>query len=570
MNTEASIAESDLADIDRHFARFIGQFGGDPNLVESAAILLSRSIRQGHICLDLRNPLPGETNYVADLAQSPAKLRKSRAFGGPDESTPIIIDSFQRLYLRRYWDYQQSLAAAILRKAAHNRARKSESGTQEAAIKAALQNRFTIISGGPGTGKTTTVLQILQRFLQQSNGDRLRIALAAPTGKAAARLQELVRKMRESSDLDPKLKERIPQSASTIQRLLGWKADSVYFQHDARNPLAVDVLVVDEASMVALPLMAKLFDALPENARVILLGDRDQLASVEPGAVLADMAEAASAKGSPLQNALLVLSKNYRFGNANAIFKLSSAVRTGDSDEAVKILRESNFELGSAAIPLAKQLGAQLETSVIDQYKPYLEEKEPAKALAVLQQFRVLCALREGPFGVRQLNTQIEGILHKGGLIADPSRSYAGKPILVTQNDYQAQLFNGDVGILLPDPAENSGNAPTQLWAWFVGQDNNVRRLSPARLPEHELGYAMTVHKAQGSEFECVLLILPDRDSPVLSRELIYTGVTRASKRVDVWFSEEVLRSSIARQAIRRSGLRDALTPNAQPLLPLG
>jgi exodeoxyribonuclease V alpha subunit len=563
MNTEAPIAESDLADIDRHFARFIARFGGDPNLVESAAVLLSRSIRQGHICLDLREPLSGkadEGSKLADLAQSPAKLEKSRAFGGPEATTPIVIDSFQRLYLRRYWDYQQSLATAILRKAAHNRPRKGASGTQDAAIEAALQNRFTIISGGPGTGKTTTVLQILQRFLQQPNGDRLRIGLAAPTGKAAARLQELVRKMRESSDLDPKLKERIPQTASTIQRLLGWKPDSIYFQHDARNPLPLDVLVVDEASMVALPLMAKLFDALPENARVILLGDRDQLASVEPGAVLADMAEAASAKDSPLQSALLVLSKNYRFGNENAIFKLSSAVRSGESGEALKILRESNFqELGSAAVPSIAQLGSQLEAVVVEEYKPYLAEKEPAKALAALQRFRVLCALRKGPLGVRQLNTEIEGILHRHGLISDPSRSYAGKPILVTRNDYQTGLFNGDVGILLPDQADIAGDVPAQLWAWFIGQDNELRRLSPGRLPEYELAYAMTVHKSQGSEFDRVLLILPDRDSPVLSRELIYTGVTRASKRVDVWFNEEVFRASVARPAIRRSGLRDAL-----------
>jgi exodeoxyribonuclease V alpha subunit len=588
MINQALAAEADVADIDRHFARFIAQFGGERHLVEPAAALLSRAVRDGHICLELkdifgaerpegrRSPKDAPTFELTQsrgslkltgIEEAASELKQSRAFGGPTADTPIVIDGWQRLYLRRYWDYQQSLAAAILRKAKHNQPRRDTSGTQEGAIEAALQNQFTIISGGPGTGKTTTVLQILQRLLAQSQGERLRIALAAPTGKAAARLQELLRKMQHNPDLDSETKERMPQSASTIHRLLGPKGDSVYFRHDARNPLPFDVLVVDEASMVALPLMAKLFDALIDTARVILLGDRDQLASVEPGAVLADIAEAASVDGSLLQSSLSVLLRNYRFGNENAIYRLSNAVRTGNADEALVILRAGDFqELGSAPTPASAQLSAQLEEIVLNHYKPYLSEKEPGKALAAFQRFRVLSALREGPFGVRQLNAQIEAILHKRGLISDPSRSYAGMPILVTRNDYQAGLFNGDVGILLPDQADIAGDAPGQLWAWFIGQDNELRRLSPGRLPEYELAYAMTVHKSQGSEFDRVLLILPDRDSPVLTRELVYTGVTRASKRVDVWFNEDVFRASVGRKAVRASGLRDALASNASPL----
>jgi exodeoxyribonuclease V alpha subunit len=589
MINQALAAEADVADIDRHFARFIAQFGGERHLVEPAAALLSRAVRDGHICLELtdifgaerpegrRSPSKDAPTFeltqsggslkLTGVEEAASELKQSRAFGGPAADTPIVIDGWQRLYLRRYWDYQQSLAAAILRKAKHNQPRRDTSGTQEGAIEAALQNQFTIISGGPGTGKTTTVLQILQRLLAQSQGERLRIALAAPTGKAAARLQELLRKMQHNPDLDSETKERMPQNASTIHRLLGPKGDSVYFRHDARNPLPFDVLVVDEASMVALPLMAKLFDALIDTARVILLGDRDQLASVEPGAVLADIAEAASVDGSLLQSSLSVLLRNYRFGNENAIYRLSNAVRTGNADEALVILRAGDFqELGSAPTPASAQLSAQLEEIVLNHYKPYLSEKEPGKALAAFQRFRVLSALREGPFGVRQLNAQIEAILHKRGLISDPSRSYAGMPILVTRNDYQAGLFNGDVGILLPDQADIAGDAPGQLWAWFIGQDNELRRLSPGRLPEYELAYAMTVHKSQGSEFDRVLLILPDRDSPVLTRELVYTGVTRASKRVDVWFNEDVFRASVGRKAVRASGLRDALASNASPL----
>src|SRR5581483_564022 len=252
-----------------------------------------------------------------------------------------------------------------------------------------------------------------------------------------------------------------------------------------------------------------------------------------------------------------ILSKNYRFGNENAIYRLSSAVRVGNADEALGILAErDSAELGSSTLPSAAQLARQLEELVVEPYKGYLVEQDPLKALDQFVRFRVLCALREGPFGVRQVNEAIEGILHRRNLIPDPSRLYPGMPLLITQNDYQAQLFNGDIGVILPDPRENDRH---QLWAWFIGADNQPRRLSPGRLPDYELAYAMTVHKAQGSQFERVVLILPDRDSPVLSRELIYTGVTRASKRVDVWFTKPVLCAAIARQAIRRSGLHDAL-----------
>jgi len=560
MITPPLTASVETADIDRHFGSFIARFGGDTELVQATAALLSCAVRQGHICLDLCDPFFG--NVPTDELKFPepdewvGRLGSSPAFGSPDRSTPVVLAG-HRVFLRRYWDYEQALARSILSRARRNVATKNAAHTQEAAIEGALKNYFTVISGAPGTGKTTTVLRILQRFVQESGNKRPRIALAAPTGKAAARLQELLRSLHQDSAVDEKLKHSIPTKASTIHRLLGSKPDSVFFRHDSRNPLPLDLLVVDEASMVALPLMAKLFDALPENARAILLGDKDQLASVEPGAVLADMAGAALAPKSQLRNALFILSKNYRFGNENAIYRLSSAVRVGNADEALGILAErDSAELGSSTLPSAAQLARQLEELVVEPYKGYLVEQDPLKALDQFARFRVLCALREGPFGVRQVNEAIEGILHRRNLIPDPSRLYPGMPLLITQNDYQAQLFNGDIGVILPDPRENDRH---QLWAWFIGADNQPRRLSPGRLPDYELAYAMTVHKAQGSQFERVVLILPDRDSPVLSRELIYTGVTRASKRVDVWFTKPVLCAAIARQAIRRSGLHDAL-----------
>jgi exodeoxyribonuclease V alpha subunit len=569
MNTTSAGPELELADVDRHFAKFIGGFGGDTELVEATAALLSRSVRQGHICLDLSNPLlrtgsaeklelPGAEEWRKQLSGSPA-------FGSPKALTPIVIAG-SRIYLRRYWEYEQALAVTVKDRAQRNAAHKKQEATQVTAIDGALKNYFTIVSGGPGTGKTTTVLKILERFLQPEGGDRLRVALAAPTGKAAARLEELLRAIQQDPTVEPTIKERMPRSASTIHRLLGSKPDSVFFRHDHRNPLPLDLLIVDEASMVALPLLAKLFDALPQNARVILIGDRDQLASVEPGNVLADMADAALVNDGPLENSMFVLSKNYRFGNENAIYRLSNAVRAGAAGEALGVLGEKNLnELGSTVLPSADEFATKLEESVVEQYKAYLNKKEPIDALAEFGRFRVLCALREGPFGVRKVNAVIEGILRRHGLIPEPSGIYAGMPILVTRNDYQANLFNGDIGIILPDPTDKDN---LQLWAWFIGQDNELRRLSPGRLPDYELAYAMTVHKSQGSEFDRVLLILPDRDSPVVTRELVYTGVTRASKRVDVWFNEEVFRASVGRKAVRASGLRDALTPSATPLSP--
>ena len=545
--------EVDLADIDRHFGAFIARFGGNQSRVQPVAALLSRAVRQGHVCLDLNQEEVAKTGWVREKWRK--ELTQSSAFGAPQDETPIVIAG-ERLFLRRYWEYQQLVAKNVWNRASRNKGQPKEFGTQEAAIEASLKNWFTIISGGPGTGKTWTVLNIVRRFIEENIETRARVALAAPTGKAAARIQELLQKAVSDSPMSPTIRQHFPQSASTIHRLLGYKPDSVFFRHDRNNPLPLDLLVVDEASMVDLPLMAKLFDALPEHARIILLGDRDQLASVAPGSVLADLADAAAAPKSRLRNALFVLTKNYRFGNENAIYRLSSAVRTGDANSALEILGQRCDELGSRPLPASAQLSGQLEALLVERYRRYCTEKNPEKALNEFGRFKIVCAVRQGPFGVEKVNSLIEDILYQRGLIPDPSRPYPSKPILITKNDYQTRLFNGDIGVILPDPNDSESD---QLWAWFIGAEGSLRRLSVGRLPEHELAYAMTVHKAQGSQFEEVLFVLPDRDSPVLTRELVYTGVTRASKGVEVWYKEEILRASVERKAVRHSGLREAL-----------
>ena len=551
--TPVLLAHPEFTDIDRHFARFIDGFG-EGNLPAVAAAMLSRNMRHGHICLDLgRGPVEFEELAFSwpELETWQKAFAKSRAVGRPDEGRPLVLDGAGRFYLRRYWEYEKALARGILMRCDRQTpANPVMSDLQDLAIETALARRFVVISGGPGTGKTTTVLRILERLVSEPGGEKLRIALAAPTGKAAARLQETLR----AGGANGSSQDRLPKTASTLHRLLGRGHSSVYFRHNAKNPLPLDLIVVDEASMVPLTLMAKLFDALPERARVILLGDRDQLSSVEPGAVLGDIANAASEPG-PLSGSLVVLKKNYRFGNQSNIFALSNAIRDGEVDDALKILNAGQRpDLSAGRTPLPSQIPEQLRQSVLAGYSGYLLTHDPTEALEELKKFRVLCPFRVGPYGVESLNRTIEKILRAEGLISGAQNAYPGMPILVTQNDDPLRLYNGDIGILLPDPADDS-----LLLAWFVGEDGGVRRIPPARLPEHEPAFAMTVHKSQGSEFDNVLLILPDKDSPLLTRELVYTGLTRSRTRVEVWFQESVLRAAVNRKIQRGSGLRDRL-----------
>jgi len=569
------LVEPEFVDIDRHFAAFIGQFGGDETLVPLAAAMLSRSIREGNICLPLDAVPSHPEGDAAALLEWPTTekwrsiLARSRAVGGIGAQTPLIMDASDRLYLRRYWDYQQRLAMALRIRAESKPAPgRKNTGTQAEAVAAAVTNGLTIISGGPGTGKTTTVLQILARLFQDRASERLRVGLAAPTGKAAARLEESVRKGLQTLDCLEEVRARMPKSASTIHRLLGTRGNSVYFRHNQRNPLPFDLLVIDEASMVPLPLLTKLFDALPERCRVVLLGDRDQLASVEPGAVLADIVDAAASPESPLHHSVVTLRKNYRFSETSGVHHLCTAVRKGDAEAAVQILRKQSYpDLVSTELRERPAQSSKFTETILGGFSGFASEKEPVAALAQLTTFRVLSALRRGPFGVEGLNRRIEKILQEAELIPNEIASeYTGKPILITQNDYPLQLFNGDVGVLLPDAAAKE--TPKQLWAWFMGKENTLRRFAPARLPEHETAYAMTVHKSQGSEFDRVLFILPDEDSPVLTRELIYTGLTRARSRVDFWWNEAVFSKAVTRRAERTSGLRDLLTGPAAKTAP--
>ncbi|HEY3663188.1 MAG TPA: exodeoxyribonuclease V subunit alpha [Chthoniobacterales bacterium] len=538
--------ETNSSALDRQLGSFLQRLSGVPaSEVRLAAMCASRARAEGNICVTLAAIAAAEgAPSVANLRK---ELRGSGMVGAPGEFAPLILDSRDRLYLRRYWEYEQQLAQAILSRTVNSSAAtEGETDLQEIAATRAVSNSFTVITGGPGTGKTWTVMKILALLRAQPGGDGVRVSLAAPTGKAAARLTEAIR------TVDEKL------AATTIHRLLGYLPGSPYFRHNAEHPLRADVVIIDEASMVDLALMAKLVAAVPPHARLILLGDRDQLASVEAGNVLADICAAAESisPNEPLHGAVVELRRNYRFAETGGIFRISTAINSGEVEPAMAALQEnSGGEVSWKPFPENARLINALRDQVVAGFRPCLETEDPLQALTSLQQFRILCAVRHGPFGVENLNAVAEEILADAGLLTPRRGWYRGQPIMVTQNDYNLALFNGDSGIVLPDPA-----ADGELRAFFLSAEGKVRRFLPSRVPIHETAFAITVHKSQGSEFGRVLLILPENDSPILTRELLYTGLTRARHGVEIWASEAVLRASIARRVTRTSGLRDALS----------
>jgi exodeoxyribonuclease V alpha subunit len=566
--------------IDRQAAAFLCRGAKhDAGILRTVVSLLSQAVGQGHVCLDLeeiagqlvRTAGNDESLRLPDVATLFALLRALPTLGKPGERRPLILDAAGRFYLYRYFRYEALLADAIRARAASEGGGLDEAALaeqldryfapsenaqdcQRQAALTALRRRFSVISGGPGTGKTTTVVRILGLMLEQTGGERMRIALAAPTGKAAARLAASIASLREALPCPDEVKRAVPGQVTTIHRLLGTLPGSTSFRHNERNPLPCDAVIVDEASMVDLPLMTALVTALPPHARLILIGDRDQLASVEAGAVLGDICRAAESPGSSIAGCVTVLDRNYRFGDGSGIAALSRAVNAGDDREALRLLANA----GSAAIaleatPTRDTIKKRLAAPVLDGFRPCLEAETPTDALRLFDRFRILTALREGPWGAAGINHAAETLLHEAGLIRRDTPFYRGRPVLVTENDYIHKLFNGDTGIILPDP--DTGNLRT----FFAAPDGTIRAIPPEFLPRHETAFAMTVHKSQGSEFERVLMVLPPEDTILLTRELIYTGITRARKSVTLWSDEAVFSAAVKRRTERRSGLRERL-----------
>jgi exodeoxyribonuclease V alpha subunit len=521
---------------------------------------------------------------------------------------PLILDD-ERLYLHRYFDYECRLAASLAarRNGLDARALPANVVTlldrlfaistpqpdwQKIAAITALLGRLTIISGGPGTGKTTTVVNLLACLLEADPD--CRIALAAPTGKAAARMTEVMQQ--RAGHLPDALRSRLPSASSTIHRLLGGLPHGV-FRHHAGNELPIDVLVVDEASMLDLALAVHLIEAVPADARIILLGDKDQLAAVESGAVFSELGarptfSAARIQvlarfagvpeqalqgpprqapypdaraGAHLEDSVIWLRRNYRFASGSDIGLLATDINDGNAAGVLERLGQA----ADSSLVWFKDGGSvpsqQIIHAIQSGYAGYVEavrtQANDAGAItAAFARFRVLCAVRGGPWGIhginREISAQVRRVLQHPQDPGLRSEWYPGRPVMVIRNDPVLKLFNGDIGIVLPD-------AHAALQVWFADENGGFRPIAPVRLPDHETAYAMTVHKSQGSEFESVLLVLPAEKSRVLTRELLYTAATRARERLTIVASANILTGTIETATQRLTGLSARLPPQS-------
>jgi exodeoxyribonuclease V alpha subunit len=381
--------------------------------------------------------------------------------------------------------------------------------------------------------------------------------MVAPTGKAAAHLQASVQRRLESLDCSAAVRAAVPVSASTIHRCLGLRAGSgTRFRHGPDNLLEVDVLLVDEASMVDLALMTRLVEALPAAARLILLGDRDQLASVEAGAVLGDIGHQPGEEPGAAPPAVIHLTRNYRFEAGSGIDELTRSINRGDAATALALLDDAaRPEIRLVEPTSAGGGGKALADAIASGYAPFLAETRPEDQLAALDEFRILCAHRHGEGGVDALNALAERLLDLDAGPDRPGLLRPGRPVGITRNDYELELYNGDVGIVASDPAAPGGVGRV----FFRAPDGCPRWFSPLSIGGAETAFATTVHKSQGSEFAAIALVLPAETSPILSRELIYTAVSRARESVTIFSSRGVLREAIDRRIERSSGLSEAL-----------
>ena len=644
----------------------------------------SAQLAQGHLCLDIAQVLQqpalllspsqryGKTLQLIQQWLFPMQLNALQALlqhaepvvalaGAPQHNSPFVLEG-NRLYLRRYWQYEQQIKNYLNQSFNRTRELRQQAGFSE--VKTLLQtlfpntvaagvaedsgaapdwqllgcamaagSSFSVITGGPGTGKTTTVVKLLLLLqqLQQSLGlPYLQIRLAAPTGKAAARLSVAITgaltKLQPALGLAPELVQAVPAHAETLHRLLGSHPEQNGFKYHAAHQLPLDVLVVDEASMVDVAMFAAMLAALPAKARLILLGDKDQLASVEAGAILAELCRDAeqggystdtagwllqqsgqqippqfiSTKPGALEQQLLMLRTSHRFGANSGIGKLAAAVNQGDADLAWLLLQEQGADLRLLQLqpgnPAFKSLvldggsaegtsGSQSGAGTQGGFRHYLQlvqqvpvmdgtqgqseqqqlqhhERNEQWAQQVLQafgSFQLLCALRQGEYGVEQLNQRISQLLLQERLIQRADGWYAGRPVMISQNDYATGLMNGDVGICLARYELQQGQWQQRLRVVFppARHGEPLRWLMPSRLPALETVYAMTVHKSQGSEFKHAVLVLPDKSSVLLNRELVYTGITRAASCFTLLCPEAaVFKAAVQSRTERSGGLR--------------
>ncbi len=639
-----------------------------PALALLALVLASHQAGQGHVCLDMNACLidaesvlripsgdgrgndiqvaprttPADLLQGVDLAdwqaaldacpgviqQSPdLSISDSPGLGTPalEQSNPPFVREGAQLYLRRYWQQEQGIVAALQsRLMPHDLPAEpirqildalfpysiARPDWQKIACAVAIRQRFALITGGPGTGKTTTVVKFLMLVQMRALAAGLpprRIRLCAPTGKAAARLRQSILGQMDAllAPFDaafPDLRKALPDTVETVHRLIGMRPNQTHPVYRAENPLPADVVVVDEASMIGVELMAKLLASLDETTQLVLLGDKDQLASVEPGAVLGELSsviapdaytaetrnwlaattgqtlpESETSKSivtdAALAQAAVQLQHSYRFDSASAIGALARCVNAGDATGALTLLRAHADQASVQLViddtdhkPLRRIVQESLAPWFAALNEPMSAENQDTRAMAIFaahNKAQVLCALRHGPYGVTGLNRWIEDMLRRSGALAVTGEWYVGRPIMVTRNDPALRLTNGEIGITLPYVDPESPQSQPSLRVAFLNEitgkgEPPIRWISPGRLTDYETAFALTVHKAQGSEFDHSVLVLPAKPNPVLTRELIYTAITRARQRFTLVTAASdtgltVLKQGIASR-VQRSG----------------
>lgn len=541
---------------------------------------LFNNLMEGSICLR--------------LTEAQQKTVSTNEFTGTNQDLqkPFVLHN-NNLYIQRYFKYETTVLEKIksllhagdalteeridflkqhpgLVKNLFTELNTGEADYQLYAALNAFLHHFSIITGGPGTGKTTTVAKIIALIFEENPASK--IVLAAPTGKAAARMGE---SLRNSSAILPEKYKPILQSIvpSTIHRLLGYKHKSIYFKYNAHNPLPVDVVVIDESSMIDVALFSKLIEAVPDSARIILLGDKSQLSSVEAGSIFGDMCNSlhASNNFTPASKAIIEhttgntpevchsnnilcghiteLRKSHRFSDDRGIGKLSKAVLNNDTSSLESFIHNHETE----DIVFDKHFSRELFDKFINGYESYIDEPDLKTAFQKINNLRVLCAVRKGETGLYQTNHYIETYLHRKGKIKPGEIFYHNKPVMLTKNYPDLGVFNGEVGIIRKD---DEGT----MYTWFLTAEGELKKFLPAYFTDAETAFAMTIHKSQGSEFDEVLLRLPSQtESNLLSRELIYTGITRAKKRVIIQSTPEIFLTAAANQAQRASGIAERL-----------
>ena len=584
---------------DRHIAEFFSKETSDISIEFCLAVMiLSHRTGLGDSCISIpalsgRNISEIFSEFSRTEFKLPGKdwiesIRKNNSVTDNmklnSDIKPFVLDEKGRFYFYRYWEYEKSITDKIklllqeppefnnetLKKVIRKYFKNSENNDMQvlAAISSAM-NRFTVITGGPGTGKTSTVIKILAMLIEISKKNPV-IYAAAPTGKAAARLKDSIISGMKIID-DEKIKKLIPVETFTIHRLLQkFSSDSIL---NKKNPtINADIIVIDETSMTDASLAAKLLNAVPETSRLILLGDSGQLSSVEAGSVFADITGSAGdsfqknfinsaeeisglkfselkIKENKMNSSVIRLNKNYRFSEKDGIYALSTSIRNGDSESSMKYLKSGYKDI--EYIQIDNDINIKLSKIIKDGFLKLSDasrDKNPEKALDALSSFSILCAVKNGLYGTEKINENVAILLN--GKKLNPDILLNGTPVMIDENDYGLNLFNGDTGIAIEK--DNS------LSVYFQSA-NTIKTYSPAILPSFKISYAVTVHKSQGSEFNEVLIILPDTRAGNLSRELFYTAVTRARHKAIIVGTDEIIKYMIEHPMERNSGLGEML-----------